>query len=144
MTFIISVPLRKEDSHGAGYYGAPRGNKTHRGIDLCAAPGSEVWPIHSGVVTKIGYPYADDLEFRYVELHTGDDLFHRYFYVDPGAHVKVGDQVYQIADLTFPEKGDAIGLVQDLADRYPGITNHFHFEIKDAFGKYIDPTEFLT
>ncbi len=142
MTFIISAPLRKTDSHGAGHYGASRGNRVHNGIDLCAAPGSYVYPIESGTVTKLGYPYGDDLAFRYVELETEEGLFHRYFYVEPLVDL---DDYISFTNYT------PLGIAQDLTARYPGITNHFHFEIRRAMPdvgenhwEYIDPTEYLT
>ena len=76
------------------------------------------------------YPYGDDLSYRYVQVTVGGYDF-RVFYIDPS--VRVGQEV--TADT-------AIGLVQDLGLRYPGIPNHVHFEIKSG-GGYLDPTPTL-
>lgn len=122
---------RKCDGHGCGHYGASRGTRTHKGIDLNCKPLTSVNAPVAGVVTKIGYPYADDLSFRYVEISDQGYAF-RVFYVDP--IVEKGQQV---------SKTSIIGEAQDLRDRYTGITNHVHFEIKNSDGEYIDPTPVL-
>ena len=66
------LPIRKQDSQGAGYFGAPRGSRKHKGIDLCCEAVSVVSCMAPGTVTKVGYPYRmdDDLKghLRYVEV----------------------------------------------------------------------------
>lgn len=121
------LPTRKPDRHGAGHYGASRGTRTHRGIDLAAQPGSLILSNVDGVVTKLGYPYADHLEYRYVEITAGL-IRHRFFYVEP--LVNFGQDV---------AVGDIIGEVQDLSPLYEGITPHIHYEQKMG-NKYLDPT----
>jgi murein DD-endopeptidase MepM/ murein hydrolase activator NlpD len=124
--------MRGRDAQGSGEYGASRGNRTHRGIDV-AYQASAISP---GQVTKIGYPYnpADPRKgrFRYVEIT--DELGYRvrYFYLDPT--VKVNDWV---------KVGDPIGYPQDLTKIYPGVTPHIHFEIIDSRGDWIDPNLYL-
>lgn len=112
------IVLRGDDPTGHGYYGARRGAKKHRGLDLVAAPGDPtISPIH-GVVSKLGYPYANALQFRYVEI-TGDIYRVRLMYVEPS--VKVGDRVFE---------GDQIGTVQDIASYWnPSMKNHVHYEV---------------
>lgn len=124
-------PQRTNDKHGSGYYGAPRGSRTHKGIDLNAIPDSMVLSNTTGVVTKIGYPYSDDLSYKYVQITTEDNNDFRYFYVKPSVHK---GQIIQ--------EGDIIGTVQDLTTRYPGISNHLHFEVK-VNGEHVDPEPFL-
>lgn len=125
----VICPMRKPDRHGAGHFGAPRGSRTHNGVDFACAPGSTVLACECGDVTKLGYPYADDLSYRYVEITDAMGLRWRYFYVQPS--VKEGQQIMQ---------GDAIGESQALGPRYEGITEHVHLEIKDANGEFINPT----
>lgn len=123
------LPRRRRDKWGSGHFGASRsgGKRKHKGIDFAAEPGTAIYsPVH-GRVTKLGYPYGDDLSFRYVEVTAGG-LRHRLFYIYP--RVAKGDIV---------DPGDLLGIVQDSDKRYPGITNHVHYEILDADNEAIDP-----
>lgn len=119
---------RKCDGHGCGHFGASRGTRTHKGVDLNCKPLTLVYSPVAGTVTKIGYPYSDDLSYRYVEISDQGYAF-RVFYVEP--QVEKGQKV---------SKNTVIGEAQDLRSRYTGITNHVHLEIKNADGEYIDPT----
>ncbi len=120
------APMRGFDSHGSGAWKAARGHRDHNGVDYAIADNSSILSLACGKVTKVGYPYKDDLRFRYIQVTTnGLDL--RYFYVEP--MVKQGDMV---------EKGQVLGALQTLQKRYPGITPHLHFEIKDG-DEYLEP-----
>jgi len=124
------LPKRTIDPHGSGEYGAPRGSRLHVGIDFECAPGTQIQsPVH-GHVTKIGYPYADDLAYRYVQITDATGHNHRVFYIQP--LVEIGAKV---------STGDTIGSSQDLTARYPGITPHCHYEIKKD-GIYTNPEVF--
>ena len=123
--------MRKPDNHGSGYFGAPRGNRVHYGIDYKAAKGSLVHSNVSGKITKLGYPYADDLSYRYVQITTDEGLDYRFFYLEPS--VVMGDLIVV---------GDILGIVQDLETRYKDITSHFHFEVKRG-NEYLDPSDYF-
>lgn len=123
------MKIRGCDRWGCGHFGAPRGKRKHMGVDLEYAPGSPVEALTPGTVSKLGYPYADDLHFRYVEITDDAGARWRYFYVDP--RVTVGQYV---------EAYQEIGVSQYLGLRYPGITEHVHIEIIKADGEYLDPT----
>ena len=125
------LPPRQPDSWGLGHYGAPRGNRKHRGIDFAAFPGSTLLTPLTGTVTKLGYAYSDDPQWRYVEVTNGLGERHRFFYVEPA--VGMGQEVYV---------GKALGTVQDVTERYEDITPHVHYEIINADGEYINPEEF--
>ena len=127
----LTSSLRETDKHGSGYFGAPRGKKAHRGIDYAAYPGNFVHSCISGEVTKLGYPYGDDLSFKYVQVTDSKGLAYRFFYVEPS--VRVGDLITE---------DDIIGTVQDLTARYEGITPHIHIEIKDG-SSYLDPSDYI-
>ena len=148
MKLTIKPPLRGYDSQGSGAFGAPRGNRTHKGIDLACMKGSKVLSVCDGEVTKLGYPYNQgepkedwhqwkkdkflkQKELRYVQITDKDDNDVRYFYVKP--MVVLGSKV---------KAGRTIGEVHGLTNIYDGITDHFHFEIlKD--GEIINPHDYL-
>ena len=123
--------IRGSDTFGAGYFKAPRGKRTHNGVDPVTTTGAAFRSFNDGVVTKLGYPYADDLHYRYVQVTHADGSAWRYFYILPtvtmGQHIKTGDP---------------LGTCQSLEPRYPGITQHVHFEVMRN-GAYIDPTNLV-
>jgi len=125
---LFSMDFRKCDPKGCGHFGASRGSRKHKGVDMACHPGTEVGSPVRGQVTKIGWPYSGHPEIRYVQVVAGQHQF-RMFYVDPT--VAVGDYI---------EMNDVIGTSQALGSLYPGITEHVHFEIKDMAGQYVDPT----
>ncbi|WP_299077891.1 M23 family metallopeptidase [uncultured Paraglaciecola sp.] len=134
----VITPLRGVDAYGNGAFGAPRNGShpTHRGVDYAAAAGSQVLSPVKGRVTKHGYPYADALEFRYLEITDGALNRHRFFYTNP--MVEVGELVHE---------GDIIASVQNISGRYKSskknpMVNHVHYEIIDERGIYLNPDEF--
>jgi len=138
---VIEPPMREQDAYGAGYFGASRGTRDHNGEDRACHPGSKVYAPVQGVVTKLGYPYGDDLRFRYVEIAMVNGYRVRVFYIEP--KVIKGETV-------FLEK-TIIGISQRLGDRYPKnykhpapITEHIHIEVKDSEGVFLNPRDILT
>lgn len=132
-----SYSLRGKDRHGYGHFGASRGNRVHKGIDVVSEDGQPVSSCSDGVVTKIGYPYSHDLSYRYVQVTVGensDTVHERYFYCLPNDGIEVGASV---------KAGQVIGAAQDLCCTYGGITPHIHFEIKTPKGVYLDPIKYL-
>jgi murein DD-endopeptidase MepM/ murein hydrolase activator NlpD len=127
----IRVSKRKPDAYGSGEYGAPRGDRTHNGIDYTLSVLSPV----AGTVTKLGYPYSDDLSYRYVEVTDSIGYKHRVFYIRPV--VKVGDVVSRETE---------IGQPQDVAARYTAkgwMSQHVHYEIKTPDGDFVNPEDFV-
>jgi hypothetical protein len=131
--------IRGQDSRGCGLFGSSRdgGARRHAGVDYTAAPGQSVFAVIDGVVSKIGYPYADDLSYRYIEITSqdrhpgGKSYVVRQFYVNPG--VELGANV---------EAREAIGTYQELGSKYPGVTEHVHVEMRYD-GVLVDPTELI-
>ncbi|MDX1341254.1 MAG: M23 family metallopeptidase [Reinekea sp.] len=128
------LPKRGTDDWGNGEFGASRGDRQHNGIDYACYPGTPIYSKVYGSVTKLGYPYGDDLSYRYVQITDNEGLKHRFFYVQPD--VKVGDRV-------TPQT--VIGTAQDIAGRYAQpdkvMKNHIHYEIKNG-SRFIDPEVF--
>jgi len=121
--------IRGCDSQGCGEFGAPRDGYAHPGADYVGTPGQSVVAVQGGTVTKVGYPYGDDLSYRYVEISGGDGIRSRQFYVNPAAGISRG---------AFVTAGQSIGTLQALGPRYPGITEHSHTEIHND-GRLINP-----
>jgi len=125
--------LRSEDAWGSGDYGAPRGSRRHRGIDLVVSPGEIILSPMDAVVVREAAPYEDDAAYRGLLLRglgewIGYEL--KMFYLVPTAAGTL-------------RAGDPLGLAQDISLKYPGITNHIHLELWHQ-GRTIDPTPFLT
>ena len=132
LRLITQAKLRGTDRWGSGAFGASRGSRTHNGLDYAACPGDLCLPVKPGTVTKVGYPYSDNLSFRYVEVTDEDSYRARYFYIDPA--VGLGEEVGTDTPL---------GTVQSLNKRYEGITDHVHLEVIAPVGNFIDPEEYI-
>ena len=126
-----TLQLRGIDGYGSGAYRASRGSRLHSGLDFKLEAGSTLLSPVEGFVTKLGYPYAKHLEYRYVEVSNAG-LRHRFFYISP--LLELNDKV---------SIGDGLGVSQDLSLIYPKMVNHLHYEIKDEDGEYLDPGEFV-
>lgn len=123
--------VRGADGYGSGLFGASRdgGARAHAGVDFVADPGQVVVAPISGRVKKLGFAYASDLRYRYVEIENhAKSLLVRVLYVGPT--VQVGDVV---------DQRQVIGTAQDLNPRYRGITNHVHLQVATA-GQATDAT----
>lgn len=126
---------RAHDAFGSGAYGASRdgGHREHEGVDYTAEAGQTVVAPISGYVSRIGYAYGDDPNFRYVEIINPALRYQaRVFYVDPD--VEVGQAVHV---------GSPIGAVRSLQGRYAGITDHVHLEIEGAGHGRMDATRLI-
>ena len=136
--FEVNLPVRS-DSQGDGKFGAPRGGRVHLGIDYACYPGTEIISPVDGKVRKIGFAYGDgtggfgdEFAYRIVEVEQADDpeIVHRFFYCT--ALKNVGDEVFA---------GEVIAKSQDLTIRYPGMTNHVHYEVR-VRNEPVDPEKF--
>lgn len=116
---LKEIHLRGNDPTGHGYYGAKRGTRKHKGLDLVSKPKDVVSSLIDGVVTKIGYPYAGNLTFRYVDV--SNDVYRvRVMYIFP-KNISVGDRVFA---------GQQIGETQDISSFWnPRMINHIHIEV---------------
>lgn len=131
---LVYIKIRRADDFGSGFFMAKRGKKPHKGLDLIVIPGENVYAPISGKVTKIGYAYADDLSYRYVQIANSKYRV-RLFYVD--ACTEVGD---------FVTAGDNVGTAQDIAKRYTTakktMKNHVHIEVY-INGQLTDPQNYF-
>lgn len=136
-SLVINAFIR-DDSAGSGAYGASRNGRVHMGVDLAVQPGSDISAPVDAIITRMGYPYADNTNYKLIELKGAGDLSPmtmKIMYVDPIPSL-IGQQV---------PKGRTIAYAQKISDRYPnqGMTDHVHVEMRWN-GAIIDPTPFLT
>lgn len=132
IVLTVVLPLRGTDPAGSGHWGAPRGKRIHMGIDFAAPPGGLFISPVSGHVSKLGYPYADDLTYRYVQVTDAQGRDHRFFYLAP--ELRLGAKVIATVDV--------LGKVQDVSKRYPvpkGMKPHVHYGVRLEDGSYINP-----
>jgi len=124
----------RHDAAGSGEYGAPRGKRTHVGVDYHCQPGMEVLSPVRGKFTKYGYCYGDDLQWRYVQITDEGGNHHRLFYTE---------EILPMGALV--EKGQPVALAQDISKRYPGrgMLPHVHYEIMNCKGEHINPENFV-
>lgn len=138
---MLIRPEIRMDKMGSGKYLASRGTRKHKGIDFCCDKDVEVRSHIDGVVSKIGYPYAQKFDtdknkkksaLRYVQVTDTDNNHHRFFYLLPS--VSIGDPV---------SAGGVIGKQQDLQAIYgKKMKNHCHYEVKVS-GEFVNPENFL-
>jgi hypothetical protein len=132
---VAAGAVRRCDDWGQGHFGAPRGARTHNGVDIIACADAPVLsPLHA-VVVRVAEPYDDDavlsgLLLRGVGPHAG--LEAKLFYVLPDLTL--------IGQLIAP--GQPLGRVQTLQSRYPGITDHVHLELRWHDAR-VDPATFI-
>lgn len=114
--------IRGTDKYGSGVFLASRdgGKRAHLGRDYIALPGdTALFPIH-GIVEKVGLAYIDStlgsIHIRGVGEHRG--LLVKLLYASCNYPVGYEGQM-----------GDALGTVQSLETKYPGISNHVHCEV---------------
>lgn len=114
---------------GSGDFASNRGARRHEGEDYMYDVGEEVRTPVGGIVTRLGWCYANE-PYRLVELlsHKGIFLW-RFLYITPT--VKPGDVLFE---------GDLIGHAQNISLKYGGpesMKNHVHVEINVQPSKII-------
>lgn len=132
MHALVRLKERGLDDLGSGAWGASRGARIHNGVDYCAEPGQHICSPVNGWVSKLGHPYSDDLDYRYVEVTDGREKRHRFFYVKPS--VSEGDKV---------TVNQVIGVCQNISAKHSSanmtMKNHVHYEIKLPDGSFEKP-----
>lgn len=132
---VAAGVVRRCDGWGQGHFGAPRGERTHNGVDIIARADAPVLsPLHA-VVVRVAEPYDDDAVLSGLLLcgvgpHAG--LEAKLFYLQPDLTL--------IGQIVMP--GQLLGRVQTLQSRYPGITDHVHLEVR-MHDERVDPATLI-
>jgi murein DD-endopeptidase MepM/ murein hydrolase activator NlpD len=130
---VVSPVRLRDDAQGSGQYGAPRSGHTHMGTDLVVTPGQPVVAPTSGTITRIAYPYANDLQWQGLEMMLENGLVMKLFYMAPLGNL-IGQKV---------TAGTIIGYAQDISRKYGGgMLDHIHIELFEN-GNHINPEPYI-
>ena len=112
-------------------YDATMGDwRTHAGLDIASAAGTNVLATAAGTVTAVD---QDDLMGTTVVIDHGDGLVSAYSNLQATPTVKVGDSVYT---------GTIIGAVGATAIAESALASHLHFQMT-LDGSPVDPLDYL-
>uniref|UniRef100_UPI00398F6C93 leukocyte cell-derived chemotaxin-2-like n=1 Tax=Pristiophorus japonicus TaxID=55135 RepID=UPI00398F6C93 len=120
--------VRELDKFGSGEYGASRGQRTHKGVDVICEDGATVYAPFSGKLVKRANPYGNGNAIDNGVQLEGASYCVKIFYVAP--------ERYTGSIL----KGQKIGILLKMQSVYPGITSHVHIEMCNTS---TDPTSHL-
>jgi hypothetical protein len=123
------LEIRTHDVWGGGQWLASRGNRPHLGVDIVVDPAEIIRAPFDMEIVRRAFPYSSDLSYTGIKFRTVKDNITytgRLFYFVP------------YADTGVFQKGDPIGVAQDLTTKYQGITNHVHLDIRSNVSHDID------
>ncbi|XP_031697659.1 leukocyte cell-derived chemotaxin-2-like [Anarrhichthys ocellatus] len=120
---------RTSDGWGDGHYGARRGTREHKGLDIVCSDGSTVYApfnvtLNGGVIVYTDVKKAainNGINLR------GEGLCFKLFYIQPD---RLSGSVM---------KGERIGVMMPMQMVYRGITSHVHVQMCDKS----DPTPYF-
>jgi len=121
MIFPTKTGQIRNDSGGFGYYGAPRGNRKHKGVDFSVEPGEPVFSPCSGVVKRRARPYVGDKHYDGCLIEAKAARI-KIFYLN------IEEEL--IGQVVRP--GQIIGYAQDISKKYSAVTPHIHLEISSV------------
>uniref|UniRef100_A0A3P8UNM4 Bardet-Biedl syndrome 1 n=1 Tax=Cynoglossus semilaevis TaxID=244447 RepID=A0A3P8UNM4_CYNSE len=120
---------RMSDTWGQGHYGARRGGRDHKGLDIRCSDGSVVYAPFDVTLNGALTVYTDPKKAAInsgINL-AGEGLCFKLFYVRPD---RTSGTV---------TKGNRIGVMLPMQSVYPGITSHVHVQMCDKS----NPTEYF-
>ncbi|XP_019206887.1 leukocyte cell-derived chemotaxin-2-like [Oreochromis niloticus] len=122
---------RTKDNWGQGHYGASRGGRLHKGVDINCSDGSAVLAPFDVTIKGSLIVYNDPNKKAIDEgiNLSGEGLCFKLFYVKP---IKTSGTV---------NKGEKIGTMLPMQSVYPGITSHIHVQMCN---RSVDPTEYFS
>jgi murein DD-endopeptidase MepM/ murein hydrolase activator NlpD len=157
-----NVSMELADSDGnvyANYYGGTFGEtrtgkdgnpKRHEGLDLYAEPGTPVYAVCSGTVTKAETNYGDEKvsnsygnEIRISTTEKNKTFVAQYAHLRSGSPIAVNPRTgrpFKVNDKVF--QGDLIGYAGRTGNAVDVPNPHLHFGIQSD-GKWIDPKTYI-
>jgi len=132
----------RNDAEGFGYFGAPRGNRVHKGLALVVEPKQNIVSPIFGNVIREAYPYAGDLKWAGcliigTQEHVGLEV--KMFYMRLYHHIR--KQLPQYGHHVFP--GNPIGTAQDISNKHGAeMIPHVHLEIRETQQSLVDPEKY--
>ena len=113
--------IRHSDKWGSGLFGAPRGDRRHKGVDFIVSPiGQIIVAPCAGHVVRIKRPYANPVNGTLFSglLIRASDFEYTLFYFEPLNEVM----------RTRVEEGQLLGHAQDISLKYPQMIPHIHMQ----------------
>lgn len=126
----------RSDSRGDGHFGAPRGEKTHHGVDFLCTPAQPViMPIDVGKIIRVVWPYKVDGKYMGCLISGWDE-----------AAGEVEVKLMYMVPFSFagePQlRGTVIGYAQDVSEMYgEDMMPHIHMECR-VNGTLINPEHY--
>lgn len=123
---VLQFQRIRVDADGDGHFGSRRDGHTHQGVDIVAVPGEFVQSPVAGRVVRVTHPYPGDPNYTGIVLQ-GEGMEVKLFYVFPLRGLAIGAEV---------ERGEPIGLAQDVTVKYGGapMLPHIHVELRRSVG----------
>ena len=121
------------------YGGSTRYEKFHPGIDIANKIGTPIPASLGGIVREVvtGKKQGDPGYGNYVIVEDKYGGKHRYSHLH-NSYVKVGDTV---------SRGQVVGPMGNTGSTYSlhgGSGSHLDYRIKDMYGRYVNPTQYLS
>jgi murein DD-endopeptidase MepM/ murein hydrolase activator NlpD len=129
--------IRGCNSSGCGAFGASRGSRVHNGVDVIAAPYTNIFAPFDGVLLRKGYRIysSSKPELTGIEIKSDTNYKSKLFYVT--TNLPIGHSF---------KAGDVIAQVQNMKQYYtnPEMPNHVHKELRNPSGKVVDFTNWFS
>jgi murein DD-endopeptidase MepM/ murein hydrolase activator NlpD len=121
---LVTPMALREDAAGSGRFGAPRGRRSHQGIDILVRKGQAIYAPFTGRFIRKAQPYANDSRYDGIVLHA-DGYELKIFYLSP-LNFTPGQTI---------RRNQLIGTAQAIAEKYAGsMKNHIHIEVRKLVG----------
>ena len=131
--YFVNPQKMRNDSLGQGHYGASRGSRRHRGVDLVVLKNQKIFAPFNGTITRKLVVYGSDPKYKGFEIQSEDDntIKVKVFYCIVNSNL-IGEKV---------QRGQVIGTAQAINEKYNNkMKNHIHVELwKNGINKDITP-----